>query len=215
VREPFNIEDFVAAGYFIGMPGVTVEGHGREKQVTAAGAHFPNLTRHLTGETAPQPALDRAFGMDPNRAAELRNWLQRQEGIWIGWDDVCFSAEVALDLAGRFLDPQCGAVVLGLACPRVLVKSFLAVTEAGEKARPEPGVRVMLKSEAQMEPGGVPLGFEMLELQCRRLVGRRKEQDPAEPERNEYGLFPGPADTGGPQLGATGNGFPMLLLRYA
>jgi hypothetical protein len=80
--------------------------------------------------------------------------------VW-GWPCVLYELETARDLHRRFLSSATNLRLLGLALPEDLVPAFL------EEAKPIPnegdiGFYTCLTSDRQIEPGGDPLGWEIL-----------------------------------------------------
>ncbi len=101
-----------------------------------------------------------AFGIDGARLPLLREWANATLHQQWGWPGIFYTPAAAREF-WQLAQPQQPVILLGLATPSAYVDALLR--SAPDTAQPG-GLAHMLAQRQPPEPGGVALGFELLQL---------------------------------------------------
>jgi hypothetical protein len=164
-------QSFVSGGYFLAMPaprsGFMNAGLLPDTILTASDClvdFAPNTWGIAwTGDTIERRREAAArFGLDEQGLRALMDWsTAAMDSRSLGWPNVFFDVETAVEVRARFLPAGIDAVVFGIALPADLRDAFLEETRPGPQEG-TPGVVMALEAHARQDERGSVLGFDVL-----------------------------------------------------
>jgi hypothetical protein len=156
-----DLGDYVAGGYWVVWPVMRWEGHDTryiaDPIVSCSGCL-------LGGGAGPTKVVDGWYsfeetagrlGVAPDREAEAKAWVAEHDDL-VGETHTWSSPTVLVEFVERFI-PDRSAMVLGVALPRGRARAWKGDPIDG-------GIEELLDSGAPPAAGGVPLGWEPVEV---------------------------------------------------
>lgn len=152
-------ESYVAGGYFITSPSerpTYIDSHLFPAQLlSATNCMIPLIPYSWTTNWS-------TYNVVPDRIPDLEQWVTTHFDEQVGFPNVFYTPEVAMDFRNRFLPKDQEAVILGIGLyPDGVTKFLLANQQARERERTD-GINTMLNYNNPLAAGGEPLGFEVL-----------------------------------------------------